>query len=101
MRKAALLLLLALCSIRMSATLRTVQQAHLAVSQETDLQHAYTAMQPDGKPAFYVFNKLEGKGFVIVSADDRAYTILGYSDTGNWDESDLPDNLRTWLEMYK
>ncbi len=29
---------------------------------------------------FYIVNRGSDQGFVIVAADDRAYTILGYSD---------------------
>ena len=31
---------------------------------------------------------------MIISADDRAHTVLAYSDKGHWDENDLPENLR-------
>ena len=101
MKKITLLTSLLLLCITLSAAPRNIQQARLAVSRSANLQYAYTAVQPDGQPAFYVFNKPDGQGFVIVSADDRAYTILGYSDNGSWDENDLPDNLRAWLESYK
>ena len=100
MRKIALIIF-ALCSVSLLAAPRNIQQARKAVPGTAKLQYAYTAWQADGQPAFYVFNKGEEEGFVIVSADDRAYTVLGYSDTGSWDENDLPDNLRAWLDMYK
>ena len=50
------------------------------------------------QPLYYVFNK--GTGFVIVSADDRATEILGYSDAGSFDVNNLPDNFRFLLESY-
>ena len=34
---------------------------------------------------YYIFNAPEDKGFVIVSGDDRAKKILGYSDKGTFD----------------
>ena len=37
---------------------------------------AYTAFADNGQTAFYVF-AVQPKGFVIVSADDRANPILG------------------------
>lgn len=49
-------------------------------------------------PALYVFNKPEG-GWMIVSADDVAAPVIGYSDTGSIDPADLPDNLKGWLEL--
>ena len=72
MKKITILTLL-LLSMMVSAAPRNIRQARRAVSHLTNLQHAYTAVQPDGQSAFYVFNKPDGQGFVIVSADDRAY----------------------------
>lgn len=47
----------------------------------------------------YVFNTDGNQGFVIVSGDDRAETILGYTEQGQYDEETLPENFRWWLEM--
>ena len=47
----------------------------------------------------YVFNTDGNQGFVIVSGDDRAETILGYTEQGQYDEDALPENFRWWLEM--
>lgn len=52
------------------------------------------------KEPFYVFNAAGNGGYVIVSGDDRTLPILGYSETGNLDMSQLPENLRCWLEGY-
>lgn len=49
---------------------------------------------------FYIFNNTTEEGFVIVSADDRTQPILGYSDSGTFDETQVPDNMRLWLEDY-
>lgn len=51
--------------------------------------------------AYYVFNVEEDGGFVIVSADDRTEEILGYSDTGTFDTSNMPDNVKSWLGYYE
>lgn len=50
------------------------------------------------QPLYYVFNK--GAGFVIVSADNRAPEVLGYSDAGPFDIDSLPDNFRFLLGSY-
>ena len=83
-----------------AANPRSVKQAKRLVSSPAKLRHCHTAHQLNGQPAFYVFNRGKEEGFVIVSADDRAYTILGYSDHGHWDDSAIPDNMRAWLEAY-
>jgi len=50
---------------------------------------------------YYVFNADNNNGFVIVSGDDNVIPILGYSTSGNYDNSNLPSNFRKWLEGYK
>ena len=59
----------------------------------------YTAFADNGQAAFYVF-AMQPKGFVIVSADDRAKPILGYSTESNFTPQ-LPDGLMTFFENYK
>ena len=59
----------------------------------------YTAYADNGQAAFYVF-AVQPKGFVIVSADDRAMPILGYSTESNF-TTQLPDGLMTFFENYK
>lgn len=52
-----------------------------------------------GAKSIYAFN-LEGGGYVIASGDSRALPVLGYSDKGNIDWEQLPDNMRAWLKSY-
>ena len=49
---------------------------------------------------FYIFNSEDGNGFVIVSANDIARPILGYSDEGAIDVNNLPSNMQWWLGEY-
>lgn len=48
----------------------------------------------------YVFNRGIDNGYIVVSADDNARAILGYSDTGSFDTSSISPNLRAWLKEY-
>ena len=59
----------------------------------------YTAYAENGQAAFYVF-AVQPKGFVVVSADDRAKPILGYSTESNF-TAQLPDGLMTFFDNYK
>ena len=59
----------------------------------------YTAYADNGQAAFYVF-AVQPRGFVIVSADDRARPILGYSTESNFTPQ-LPDGLMTFFDNYK
>lgn len=50
--------------------------------------------------AYYVFNATDNEGFVLVAGDSRVGDILGYCDEGSFDEEQLPDNMRAWLQGY-
>lgn len=49
-------------------------------------------------PALYVFDNPDGKGFVIVSGDDIAYPILGYSFEFDFPEENIPEHVKWWLQ---
>ena len=49
--------------------------------------------------AYYVFNSTQG-GFVIVSGDDRAPAVLGYSDHGAFDITDMSPAMNELLDSY-
>ncbi|MCM1355487.1 MAG: thiol protease/hemagglutinin PrtT [Staphylococcus sp.] len=51
-------------------------------------------------PALYVFDQ-GTSGYLIVSADDVAAPVLGFSDNGSFDPDNMPDNLRWWLREYE
>ena len=53
----------------------------------------------DNGCAYYIFNN-EAGGFIIVSGDDRAEDILGYSDNGRFDADHIPVNVKGWLNDY-
>ena len=48
-------------------------------------------------PGYYVCN-YPGGGWVVIAADDRVSPVLAYSDSGSFDDTDLPDNLKWWME---
>jgi len=72
-------------------------QSHSA-RQATDLNLAYTEMTESGNPAVYVFNF--DRGFVLVSADDVARPILGFSDDESYDANNVPDGFAYYLRFY-
>lgn len=49
---------------------------------------------------FYIFNIGENNGFVIASGDDATPEILGYSNSGKFDEANLPHALFELLNNY-
>ena len=63
-----------------------------------ELQLVTTYSIDRGDAAFYVFNT--PAGFVIVSADDCAAPILGYSDEGQFDVNNIPIQLQDYLQGF-
>lgn len=49
---------------------------------------------------YYIFSRGKGLGFVIVSGDDALPEVLGYTETGDFDEDNLPPFLSWYLEYY-
>lgn len=49
-------------------------------------------------PPYYIVSRGEGKGFVIVSGDDCLPMVLGYTESGDYDENDMPEAFRDWLQ---
>lgn len=65
------------------------------------VEWSFTQYQLDATtPAVYIFNTGEDDGFVLVSAEEQARTILGYADNGSFDASNIPANMQFWLQMY-
>ena len=107
MRKSVLFLSLALMT-GMTATARSLSpsEALQRVTGQSVSRSAGAALASEpvmtvgsaGTPALYVFNKPDG-GWMIVSADDVAAPVIGFSDSGAFDPVNIPDNLRGWLEL--
>ncbi len=64
---------------------------------------ARSAMHSDSSDseAYYIFNKGDDQGFVIVSGSDCGNSILGYTDQGSFDPSNVPDGLALMLNLYE
>ena len=105
-KRITLLLFYVFCCIAMSAG---------EISQEQALQKArqvlrgkqflmpQTARSRDHskvKNDYYVFNAEKNGGFVIVAGDDNMKDILGYSEKGNLNLAELPDNVQWLLDYY-
>lgn len=95
---------------------RTPKQAMLIaktfVNSNVQMQHVSTtglsvakcnsavARSVDSNPAYYIINAADNAGFVIVSGDDCVREVLAYSNKGNLDYNNLPDNAKYWLDFY-
>ncbi len=67
---------------------------------DIQLSHAYTELF-NGEPIYYVFNVNQNEGFVIISADDIAHPIIGYSFTGTFPVFNQPPHFSEWMNSYR
>lgn len=58
-----------------------------------------SASQTDHQPV-YIFSRGKGQGFVIVSGDDALPSILGYAESGDFIEEQMPPQLLAFIETY-
>ena len=103
MKTQVLALALATFAASANANTITVEEARAicagsskkAFSEKTiELAHVMTG-EATGAATLYVFNR--GEGMVVVSANDEAGAIMGYTDNGNFDFATAPDALKEWL----
>ena len=83
-----------------SVPAKRMQKAARATAVTVPVELAFTQYQIDNTtPAVFVFNSTD-EGFVLVSAEDDARAVLGYSDEGTFDANNIPENMQFWLQMY-
>lgn len=46
---------------------------------------------------YYIFN-IGTSGYILVSADDNLYPVIGYSFETDWPKEELPAHLRFWMD---
>jgi hypothetical protein len=61
----------------------------------------YYEVKENNEILYYILNISGDNGFVIVSADERAYPILAYSLNGNFDEKTQPPAFAEWMNNRK
>jgi len=49
----------------------------------------------------FLFTGADGKGFVLMAADDRVRPVLAYSPDGDFDPAAMPDHVAAWIEGYQ
>ena len=88
--------------LNLEEALARVSQNHPAKARKfsaANLKLAYTS-SVGATNCFYVVNKGDKQGFMILGADDCAPAVLGYVDNGDFDPSKMPANLAYFLDRY-
>lgn len=89
-----------------SARQLTVQEALVAAGGEiqtlgvgpVSTSRTFTLSQGDINTVYIVGTG--GQGYLVLSADDVAPAVLGYSDNGGFDPQNIPSNMQEWLNGY-
>lgn len=50
---------------------------------------------------YYIYSRGEGQGYVIVSGDDCLPSVLGYAESGDYDDDNLPPAFYAFLNYYQ
>ena len=53
----------------------------------------------NGEPAYYIFNRGNAEGFIVIAAQNKA-SVLGYADNGLFDTDQIPVGLQEMLDDY-
>lgn len=82
---------------------RFVQQgtARFNASAGNALKLAHEARDVNGATDYYVFNRGDQGGFIVVSGDDRVQPVWGYCDHGSFDYEKMPENVKWWFGEYQ
>ena len=79
----------------------------LQAEPQSDLSLAYECLpkasrvQGEPQPLYYVINRAEHGGFVVVAGDDRVRPVVGYVEQGHFDMRHLHDNMRWWFQALE
>ena len=76
------------------------QLSPVADSKKLAPRRSGAVQYADADP-YYVFNRGDGEGFIIISGDDQTEPVLGYCDKGSFDYSQAPDNMKALLAEYE
>ena len=61
----------------------------------------YTWYDEAGVPQLYLFTYSGNTGFMLLSADDAAAPLLGYSETNDFMVGEEGPNIQNWLQSYR
>ena len=70
------------------------------ISRQTQLKMAYAPGGNAEEAPLYVFNIGKKQGFVIVAGEADSEEVIGYSDEGEFDYEQMPENLKAWVDTY-
>lgn len=94
-----------LSALALCIGMQTAQANPLTRSQAREVAKAFIDIDDAssdnvGIQPYYVFSRGIGRGYVIVSGDDSTAPIFGYTERGDFDEKQLPLQLKGMLQTF-
>ncbi|HXP49034.1 MAG TPA: Spi family protease inhibitor, partial [Bacteroidia bacterium] len=86
-------------SVAQKAAINFYVQTSAKVVTKTTV--AYTENDAAGIPLYYVLNVNDKDGFVVITAEDAARPIIGYSTNGQWVIPAKGTNIEYWMNLRK
>ncbi len=86
-------------ALRRATGSKTFAPAMSRAGSNFQLKYTMSANGDNAAKALYVFTPRDG-GYIVVSADDCAEPLLGYSATGTFDPDNMPAAMSWWLGEY-
>ena len=80
---------------------KPVDKATAAQMAARVLNKAVADATPTQFTECYLFTGADGKGFVLMAADDCVRPVLAYSLDGTFDPTDIPDPVAWWIDGYQ
>ena len=83
------------------AAAKTVAEKFYSLNAKTEVRSvalAYTEVDANGLPVFYAFNINENDGYVLVTAEDAAKPIIGYSTNNHFMVPEVSTGINYWLK---
>lgn len=79
----------------MNKSILQLNLAYIAKNESVKYKRSYN------QKYYYVYNIGTAQGFIIISADDINYPIIGYSKSGYYDINNLPENFQSWMRTVE
>lgn len=89
-------------SLHNQSNLKSVQDMELSYKATGPTNNNLRSIDSGGSATlFYIYSAPLTNQYVIISGDDRARPILGYSESGVFNPGNVPPNVVSWLDGYK
>lgn len=78
-----------------------IAKKYITLSHDVKAQARAKGLRPADLAPYYIYNDVQGKGFVVVAGDDDMGDVLAYSTEGTLDTLQANPGVKLLLEAYR